>query len=400
MTHNFAKRTTEVQTSPLRENAKKAVADPNTIYFAFGYPPEEAYPVETLRKISDGIYENEQPDSFLQYGLTEGIPGLRELIKERVAKTAQLETKEDLIITSGATQGIELSIKLFCNEGDIVLCEAQTFLGAVNAAKSYGALVEGIPSTKTSNIDFAYLDKRLSEDINHRIKLIYLIPTFQNPLGTSLTLEERKAVYELAKKYDVVIIEDDPYGDLQYTGKVIPKIKSFDEDGRVIYLGSFSKILAPSSRLGFMVASNEILEKIILLKQVADSHSNYYWQRVLLSFLKDFEFEEHVAFLKSYYGDKFNQMLEKLKEIPSEYIKFIVPEGGYFINCQIKKGVDIDSFYEYLDKHHVVVIHGNVMSVARKGFEDNFRLNFTRPTEDDIDKGIQIIKEALMASKN
>lgn len=197
----------------------------------------------------------------------------------------------------------------------------------------------------------------------------------------------------------MVIIEDDPYGDLQYTGEVIPKIKSFDEDGRVIYLGSFSKILAPSSRLGFMIASNEILEKIILLKQVADSHSNYYWQRVLLSFLKDFEFEEHVVFLKSYYGDKFNRMLEKLKEIPSEYIEFIVPEGGYFINCQIKKDVDIDSFYDYLDKHHVVVIHGNVMSVARKGFEDNFRLNFTRPTEDDIDKGIQIIKEALMASK-
>lgn len=399
MTNNFAKRTKGIQTSPLRENAKKAVADANTISFSFGYPSEEAYPIETLRKISDDLYANEQPDRFLQYGLTEGVPELRELLKERLAKTAHIETEEELIITSGATQGIELSVKLFCNEGDIVLCEDQTFIGAVNAIKSHGAKVEGIPKTNKSNIDFAYLNQRLSEDVDQRIKLIYLIPTFQNPLGTSLTVEERKAVYELARKYDVVILEDDPYGELQYTGEIVPRIKSFDEDGRVIYLGSFSKILAPSTRLGFMVASNEILEKIIVLKQVADSHSNNYWQRVLLSFIKDFDFEDHVLFLKDYYGKKLKQMIAKLNEIPSDYINFEIPEGGYFINCQIKNGIDIDAFYQYLADHQVVVIHGNVMSVAQEGFEDNFRLNFTRPTEGDIVKGIEIIKNALIASK-
>lgn len=399
MTNNFAKRTIGLQTSPLRENAKKAGTDPDTISFSFGYPSKDAYPIDTLRQISDNLYENEEPDSYLQYGQTEGVPELREVLKERLAKTIQLQTAEDLIITSGATQGIALSVKLFCNEGDIVLCEAQTFHGAVTSIKSNGAIPEGIPKTTSSNIDFDYLEKRLSEDVDKRIKLLYLIPTFQNPLGTSLTLEERKAIYALAKKYDVVIIEDDPYGELQYTGEMIPRIKSLDEDGRVIYVGSFSKILAPSTRLGFMIASSDILEKVIVLKQVADSHTNNYWQRVLLGFIKEYDFEGHVAFLKDYYGQKFQLMVDKLSEIPSEYIDFAVPTGGYFINCQLKEGVDIEAFYQYLADRHVVVIHGNVMSVDHVGFEDNFRLNFTRSSTEDIEKGIEVIKEALIAAK-
>lgn len=399
MVNNFANRTIGIKTSPLRENAKKAVADANTISFSFGYPSEDAYPLETLRKISDNLYANEHPDRFLQYGLTEGVPELRALLKERLVKTTHIDTEEKLIITSGATQGIELSVKLFCNEGDIVLCEAQTFHGAVNSVKSLGAKVEGIPKTNSSNIDFAYLEKRLAEDVEHRIKLIYLIPTFQNPLGTSLTLTERKRVYALARAYDVVIIEDDPYGELQYSGEVIPRIKSFDEDGRVIYLGSFSKILAPSTRLGFMIASDEIIEKAVVLKQVADSHSNNYWQHILLAFLKDFDFEGHVAFLKEYYGSKLQLMIEKLEEIPTDYIEFTQPEGGYFINCRVKEAIDIDIFYQYLEDHHVVVIPGNVMSVAQIGFEDNFRLNFTRPSKENIDQGIETIKQALIVAR-
>ena len=165
MTNNFAKRTIGLQTSPLRENAKKAGTDPDTISFSFGYPSKDAYPIDTLRQISDNLYDNEEPDSYLQYGQTEGVPELREVLKERLAKTIQLQTAEDLIITSGATQGIALSVKLFCNEGDIVLCEAQTFHGAVTSIKSNGAIPEGIPKTTSSNIDFDYLEKRLRREM-------------------------------------------------------------------------------------------------------------------------------------------------------------------------------------------------------------------------------------------
>jgi 2-aminoadipate transaminase len=311
-----------------------------------------------------------------------------------LAKTANLHNEEQVLITSGSTQAMDIAVKVLCDEGDIVLCEEQTFSGAVNAIKGYGAIPIPIPMNVTEeSVDLEALEELLR--FEQRIKFIYLIPTFQNPLGTSIPLEKRQAIYSLAQKYDVLIFEDDPYGDLLYYGEPIMKLKEMDTDGRVMYAGSFSKILAPSARLGFIMAPDEIMEKLALAKQVSDSHTNFYWQVMLAEFMQNHQFEEHVSALKLYYKEKFEAMIAGLEALPEDKIQFIKPTGGYFICCKMADDLDPETFYTALDEAKVAVIPGNVMSVAQEGYERSFRLNFTKPTLSEIVDGVKVIGEAL-----
>lgn len=396
MKYTFAKRIQQLTGSPLRENAKKRQATSQVISFAYGYPSIEAFPMDTLQKISNRLYTQLDPESFLQYGATEGDPVLRRLIAKRLKTMSSIDTTTDPLIVSGSTQAIDLVIKTLCNEGDIVLCEAQTFSGAVNAIKSYGAVAQAVAfDFNSQSMDLGLLEEQLAQDEQHKIKLIYVIPTFQNPLGTSMPLEKRKALYDLACRYDVLILEDDPYGDLLYTGKAIPKIKSFDREGRVIYTGSFSKILAPSTRLGFIAAADPLIEKFGLVKQTADSHTNFYWQVMLAEFMQHYEFDAHVEQLKMLYKKQAMTMLRELATCPSELLTYITPTGGYFICCQLSEKVDPSRFYAYLETHGLAVIHGDIMSVSGVGYETYFRLNFTKPTIEEIVKGCAILTKAL-----
>lgn len=396
MNIHFADRTKEMVGSPLRENAKKNMESQEVISFAYGFPPVDAFPMETLREISHQLYTTFDPEAFLQYGASEGYPVLRSLVKERLAQTAQIENDEEVLIVSGSTQAMDMAVKVLCNEGDIVLCEEQTFSGAVNAIKSYGAIPVPVPmKISEESIDLDVLEEMLRFDTEKRIKLLYLIPTFQNPLGTSIPFEKRQAIYKLAQKYDLLIFEDDPYGDLLYEGQAIPKIKTLDTDGRVLYAGSFSKILAPSTRLGFIMASDLLLEKMILAKQVVDSHSNFYWQVMLAEFMQHHHFEEHVAELIKMYREKFQLMVAELDKLPADKLSFIRPTGGYFICCKMADNLDYQVFYDFIEKEKVAVIPGNMMSVKGVGYERYFRLNFTKPTLPEISTGIKIIGEAL-----
>ncbi len=396
MNYRFANRMLGMQTSPLRENAKKNMEESEVISFAYGFPPTEAFPMATLQEISRKIYTEVDPQILLQYGATEGYPLLRKLIKERLETINALKNDEEIMVVSGSTQAMDVAVKVLCNEGDIVLCEEMTFSGAVNAIKGYGAIPKAVPmNIEEESVDLEALEELLRMDSKHRIKMLYLIPTFQNPLGTSIPLEKRKAIYQLAKKYDVVIFEDDPYGDLLYEGDPIPKIKEMDTDGRVIYAGSFSKILAPSTRLGFLMAPDELLEKMILAKQVSDSHSNFYWQVMLAEFMQHHNFEEHVDFLKTLYKEKLTTMMAWLDSLAQDKISYIKPTGGYFICCKLDDSIDMENFYQFLEEDKVVVIPGNIMSVNGKGYEHYIRLNFTKPTIEEIEIGIARLGAAI-----
>ena len=393
-TFTFASRMAHLTGSPLRENAKRAMAAKDIISFAYGYPATEAFPMNTLRTISNKLYTEYDPNVFLQYAPSEGYAVLRRLIKERLANNADIRNDDDVLIVSGSTQGMDLVVKVLCNPGDVVLCEDQTFSGAVKAIQSYGAVPMPVPmDLDEQSVDLEALEHILSTTPN--VKMMYLIPTFQNPLGTSMPLDKRKAVYELACKYNVIIFEDDPYGELLYFGEQIAKMKSFDTEGRVIYSGSFSKVLAPSTRLGFLMASDELMRKLVLAKQVADSHSNYYWQVMLAEFMLHYDFEGHVEYLKRLYRERVEAMMAALDKIPESTLRYIRPTGGYFIGCRMADDIDPDVFYDIIADRHVAVIPGDVMSVTGHGYERDFRLNFTRPSLEEIGRGIAIIGQAL-----
>lgn len=396
MEYQFANRTKGMIGSPLRENAKKNMDQKEIISFAYGFPPTEAFPMETLKEISQKIYAEIDPQVLLQYGATEGYAPLRKLIKNRLAAINNLDNDEEIMVVSGSTQAMDVAVKVLCDEGDIVLCEEMTFSGAVSAIKGYGAVPMAVPmNIEEESMDLVELEKMLQADIHNKIKMLYIIPTFQNPLGTSIPLEKRQEIYKIAQKYDVIIFEDDPYGDLLYEGDPIPKIKEMDVDGRVIYAGSFSKILAPATRLGFIMAADALLEKLIFAKQVSDSHSNFYWQVMLAEFMENYQFEKHVDFLKDLYKEKLITMMHSLDLLPKDKISYIPPTGGYFICCKLSETVDMEKFYQYLDEYNVAVIPGNLMSVEGYGYEHYIRLNFTKPTLVEILTGIKLLGEAL-----
>ncbi len=246
MNYKFSNKVSGLKASAIRE-ILKFTADPTVISFAAGNPAAESFPVKELEEISAKIYK-ENPVLALQYSITEGYTPLRDLLKERLAKQSSFNAEiDDLIVTSGAQQANELACKVFLNEGDTLICEAPSFIGSLNAFKSYNVNLAPV-EMESDGMNLAKLEETLKSA--NSPKLIYTIPNFQNPTGLCTSFEKRKAIYELAKKYGVVILEDNPYGEVRFAGENIPSIKSMDTDGIVIYSGTFSKILSPGIRVG------------------------------------------------------------------------------------------------------------------------------------------------------
>ena len=276
MNYNFSEKVSNLQASAIRE-ILKFTSDPEVISFAAGNPAPEAFPVDDIKRISNEIL-NENPILALQYSLTEGYTPLRDILKERMLKEGNFNPDTDeLIITSGAQQSNELCAKVLCDEGDTIICEAPSFIGSLNAFKSYNVNLVGI-ELEEDGINLEKLEEAIKS--NKNTKLIYLIPNFQNPTGRTMSSEKRKRVYELAEKYGIFILEDNPYGDIRFAGEHIQSIKSMDADGRVIYSGTFSKVLAPGIRVGYCSAPKEIISKIVVCKQVSDVHTNQ-WAQIL-----------------------------------------------------------------------------------------------------------------------
>ncbi|MBR1527832.1 MAG: PLP-dependent aminotransferase family protein, partial [Oscillospiraceae bacterium] len=282
MNYQFSEKVSHLQASAIRE-ILKFTSVPGVISFAAGNPAPEAFPVETVREIAAELFQND-PIAVLQYGITEGYLPLRNLMKERMAKQGNFkEETEELIITSGAQQVMELACKSLCNPGDTLICEAPSFIGSLNAFKSYNVNLVGVP-LDDEGMNPELLEKALKENPN--TKLIYLILNFQNPTGKTTTLKRRKELYALAQKYNTMIIEDNPYGDLRFSGEEVPTIKSMDTDGRVIYAGSFSKVLAPGIRVGYGIAPKEVIAKMVVCKQVSDVQTNNFGQMLAYQFMQ------------------------------------------------------------------------------------------------------------------
>lgn len=388
MNYKFSEKVSKLQPSAIRE-ILKFTADPTVISFAAGNPAPDAFPVEKLELISKEIFNN-NPILALQYSITEGYTPLRDAIKARMKGQGNFNADiDDIVITSGAQQANELSAKVLCDEGDTLICEAPSFIGSLNSFKSYNVNLVGV-ELEDDGINLEKLENALTDNPN--TKLIYLIPNFQNPTGQTMSYEKRVAVYKLAQKYDVIILEDNPYGDIRFAGKDIPSIKSMDVDGRVIYSGTFSKILAPGIRVGYVSAPKEIIAKIVVCKQVADVHSNIWAQVLAEKFLAQVDLNEHLEMIRKIYRDKCNLMIKCIKENFSSKIKFTVPEGGLFIWCTLPDDCDMMTFCKRaVAEYKVAVVPGNAFTVNEDDKTTSFRMNFSTPTDEQIIKGCRLI---------
>lgn len=386
MNYNFSGKVSSLKPSAIRE-ILKFTADPSVIPFAAGNPAAEAFPTEEIAAISKTIL-SDNPIGALQYSLTEGYPPLRDWIRRHLDKQNILGKDDDVVITSGAQQAIELSCKMLCDEGDTVICEAPSFIGSLNAFKSYNVNLVGVP-VLSDGICVDSLEKTLLANPN--TKMIYLIPNFQNPSGITMSLEKRKAVYELASRFDVIIVEDDPYGALRFAGEDVPPIKSLDTEGRVIYCGSFSKILSPGMRVGYVCANSIPLQKIVVCKQVSDVHSNIWAQMVCERYFTIHDYDNHIENLRGIYRRKSKLMLDNLKwELPTS-ISFTEPEGGLFIWATLPDNIDMMAFCKNAVKKKVAVVPGVAFMVSEDVATSCFRLNYSTPTDAQIVDGVKIL---------
>ncbi len=370
----------------------KSLGKPGCISFAAGNPSPESFPVEDIKRIAADILTQE-PITALQYGITEGYPKLRELVSQRLKRLYNIGTEDDdTIIVTGGQQGIELTCKVMCNEGDVVICENPSFIGALNAFRSLGAELKGVP-LKDDGIDLEALEAALKS--SPRAKLLYLIPSFQNPAGITSTLENRKAVYELARKYDIVIIEDNPYGDLRFEGENVPSYKSFDVDGRVVYCGSFSKILSSGMRVGTLTANKELVSKIVVAKQVEDVHTNVFFQMVCARYMQECDLEAHIEKIRALYRHKSSLMLKALDEYMPADVKFTRPQGGIFLWCSLPEGYELSEFVKRCSEKNVFVVPGTAFLPDESEPTRSFRLNYSMPSDEEIERGIKLLAQVV-----
>ncbi len=390
MEYIFSDKLAALKPSAIRE-IFKSLADPTIISFAAGNPAAESFPVEALATLSAEIFK-ESADKALQYGMTEGYPPLREEIAKRQKEVFGIGKAGDAtIVVSGGQQGIELACKALCNEGDVVLCENPSFIGALNAFRSNGARTVGVPMSE-DGIDPDALEQAIKD--NPRTKLIYLIPTFQNPTGITTSLEKRRRVLEIAKRYSLPILEDNPYGELRFAGEEIPTLKSMDEDGLVIYCSSISKILSAGMRVGFVIGPEAIVSKMVVAKQSEDVHTNLFFQMLCHRFVTTCDLDAHIKKIRALYRRKCDLMLTELeKNLPAE-VTFTRPEGGLFIWCTLPEGADMNAFVKRAIEKKVAVVPGTTFNCDTTAPSQSFRLNYSTPTDEQIIEGCKRLGEA------
>lgn len=385
MDYPFSNKVLALKPNAIREILKSA-SNPDVISLSAGNPAPDAFPIEQIKEISNRILE-ENPIGALQYGVSEGYQPLRDTLKKYLKTKLNIGTDNDeLIIVSGAQQNMDLAAKTFLNEGDVLICEAPSFVGALNTFRSYNTDLIGVTVEK-DGMNMNELEEVLKT--NKNAKLIYTIPNFQNPSGVTMSLEKRKKLYELAKKYGVLIIEDNPYGDLRYSGEDVPCIKSFDTDGIVLYSGSFSKVVSPGIRVGYMLADKNAMSKMIICKQGQDVHTTMWSQMICNELLTKYDFEKHLDSLRALYTKKANLCMELLDEyVVPNGISYNKIEGGLFIWCDLPKDVDMLDFCKKLTERKVCVVPGNAFLTDSSLPCHSFRINFSTPTDDQLKNGI------------
>lgn len=387
----YSDRVKPMKGSAIREMFKR-MADPQIISLAGGNPATELFPGEELAAIAERILR-EEPAKALQYGTTDGLPAMKECAIKRAKKANAYKEGDSVIIMTGANQGIDLTAKALINKGDKIIVESPSFIGSLNAFRTYECELVGV-EVESDGMNIGALEKALEE--NKGVKMIYTIPTFQNPTGTTMPLSKRQRLIELANKYDVLILEDNPYGDLRFSGEEVPTLKSLDTEGRVIYAGSFSKILSPGMRLGYIIGAEEILTKIEILKQVNDVHTPVLTQMMCTEFMAQYDIDEYIERNRQLYGKKCSAMLEAMeKYFPKGKVTWTVPEGGIFMWCECPDILDISVLVNKALEKKVAIVPGSNFAVDINAPSNKFRLNYSSATIEKIQEGIRRLGEAL-----
>lgn len=382
----FSDKVSGVAPSAIRE-ILKFTADPEVISFAAGNPAPEAFPVDVISKLSAEIFASE-PINALQYSVTEGYAPLRRWLETDLRNKKMFSDSDMVIVTAGAQQAIETTAKILCNEGDTILCEDPSFVGSLNAFRSYGVKLEGV-STDENGILPDSLEAALKT--NPKTKFLYTIPNFQNPTGNTTSLERRKAVLELCKRYSVYILEDNPYGDLRFAGEPVPSYKELDESGGVLYAGTFSKTLAPGLRVGYLCGSSEIVQKAVVGLQTSTVHTNIWAQMLTHRFVTTVDYGEHLKKLQEIYRRKCGKMLDNLHKFMPDCITYSNPQGGLFIWATMPEKYNMNEFCTEAVKRKVAVVPGNAFLADESAVSHSFRLNFSTPTNEQLDRGTEIL---------
>ncbi len=368
----------------------KYASMPGYITLSAGNPSAEVFPIAEIAEISDRIL-HEDPISVLQYNIPEGHPKLRSSLKSFLRRKYSIGSpNDDVVVLSGAQQGMDLLTKALCNRGDTIITESPSFVGALNCFKTYGVNLVGMPM-QHDGPDLSALESAIQNNSN--IKLIYTIPNFQNPTGITMSLKKRKNLYSIAKKHNIIILEDNPYGDLRYIGEDIPHIKTLDDAGIVVYVSSFSKVISPGIRTAYCLAPKQICDKLTVCKQCNDVHSTVWSQLVANEFLTKYDFDNHLLKLRKFYSEKYLFTKNLLKQYFDEKISYTDIKGGFFIWCTLPDNIDMPSFCNELVKRKVCVVPGTAFMIDSTSPCNSFRINFSTPSNQALEDGIKTISE-------
>ncbi len=400
-TSRYAQRTKGLKSSAIRE-LLKFTQRPEVISFAGGLPAPEVFPAERFQEACQKVLQ-EKPHLALQYGATEGYEPLREMVARHIARYGIKAKSENVLITSGSQQALDLIGKLLINPGDRVLVEAPTYLGALQAFNVYGADYVSVPSD-----DDGLRSDRLEDPLRSGPKFMYVLPNFQNPGGTTLSEGRRHELVLLADKYGIPIVEDDPYGQLRYEGEHLTPLVVLDREnlrrdqgysiGNVLYLSTFSKTLAPGLRLGWIVAPPDVIAKLVQLKQGADLHSSTFVQMVAYEVARDNFLDEHVKLIRSVYRERRDVMLDALSQYFPPEVTWTKPMGGLFLWVTLPQGADADKLFEAAVRENVAFVPGDCF-YAPNGHSGegrrHMRLNFSAAAPDQIREGIRRLSIAV-----
>ena len=388
---SFSKRMSRIKPSGIRAVQKRIAGKSDMISFAAGLPDPALYPLEDLRKAADTMLEKEGATAFA-YGLTKGYGPLLDYLTDRMNNREHVEcTKENICILSGSQQGLGLAAMTFLDEGDVVITENPSYLGAINAFRPYGAEFVGV-DTDDDGIVIEDLERALEE--NPKTKLIYVIPNFQNPTGKAWTLERRERFMEVVSKYDVAVVEDNPYGDLRFKGEPLPHLRALDKKGQVIYLGSFSKILSPGMRVAWTCASKEVATAFESLKETNDLQSPELTQMLTYYYLKMFDLEKHIEEIQVVYKERCELMVEMIQKYFPAEIKYTDPEGGMFLWLELPEDLDSDVILDDALAAGIAYIPGESF-FSFDGVKNTIRMNFTMVKDNQIRDGIRILGDVF-----
>ena len=384
----------QAEASAIRE-ILKLVQKPEVISLAGGLPDPATFPAEEIRGIVNNILSNNSAQ-VLQYGTTEGLPGLRKSILEFLSTDGIKGNLENIIITSGSQQGLDLVGKVFLSPEDVAIVELPSYLAALSAFRSYGGELVGIPMDE-EGMQMDLLEEKLTQlkEEGKKVKFIYTISNFQNPAGVTMSLSRRKKILKIAQKFNLFIVEDNPYEKLRFEGESIPSIYSLDTDGRVISLGTFSKILCPGLRLAWMLGNKEIIGKLALLKQATDLCTNILSQSIAYEYFQLGKFTENIEGNIDIYREKRDAMLDALERYFPPQATWTKPQGGFFIIATLPDYIDTGEMMIEAVKENVAYVPGSPF-FANGGGKNTMRLAFCYPCPEDIEEGVKRIGKVIM----